>query len=124
MLSREKNRYFTKITHFFNTISSAPPTQNILFKYMSEHSNEDPTEFSPDSISEFDKLTLQMFSNKTHCKNISDEYTIPYVLYKQYFYIFLVGFTRVVAMELFLVVFSSFAFQILQLILLYIVLVP
>ena len=35
---------------------------------MSEHSHEEPTEFSPDSISEFDKLTLQMFSNKTHYK--------------------------------------------------------
>jgi hypothetical protein len=35
---------------------------------MSEHSHEEPTEFSQDSISEFDKLTLQMFSNKTHYK--------------------------------------------------------
>jgi hypothetical protein len=35
---------------------------------MSEHAHEEPTEFSPDSISEFDKLTLQMFSNKTHYK--------------------------------------------------------
>lgn len=37
---------------------------------MSEHSHEEShlPEFSPDSISEFDKLTLQMFSNKTHYK--------------------------------------------------------
>lgn len=35
---------------------------------MSEHSHEEPPEFSPDFISEFDKLTLQMFSNKTHYK--------------------------------------------------------
>lgn len=37
---------------------------------MSEHSHEQShlPEFSQDSISEFDKLTLQMFSNKTHYK--------------------------------------------------------
>jgi len=37
---------------------------------MSEHAHEEThlPEFSPDSISEFDKLTLQMFSNKTHYK--------------------------------------------------------
>lgn len=37
---------------------------------MSEHSHEEShtPEFSPDAISEFDKLTLQMFSNKTHYK--------------------------------------------------------
>ena len=37
---------------------------------MSEHTHEEThlPEFSPDSISEFDKLTLQMFSNKTHYK--------------------------------------------------------
>lgn len=35
---------------------------------MSEHNNEEPPEFSPDAISEFDKLTLEMFSNKTHYK--------------------------------------------------------
>jgi hypothetical protein len=37
---------------------------------MSEHSHEEShtPEFSQDSISDFDKLTLQMFSNKTHYK--------------------------------------------------------
>ena len=37
---------------------------------MSEHSDEEShrPEFSQDSISEFDKLTLQMFSNKNHYK--------------------------------------------------------
>jgi hypothetical protein len=37
---------------------------------MSEHAHEEShiPEFSQDSISEFDKLTLQMFSNKTHYK--------------------------------------------------------
>uniref|UniRef100_A0A6C0D5Z3 Uncharacterized protein n=1 Tax=viral metagenome TaxID=1070528 RepID=A0A6C0D5Z3_9ZZZZ len=37
---------------------------------MFEHSHEEShtPEFSQDSISEFDKLTLQMFSNKTHYK--------------------------------------------------------
>jgi hypothetical protein len=37
---------------------------------MSEHTHEEShiPEFSQDSISEFDKLTLQMFSNKTHYK--------------------------------------------------------
>ena len=35
---------------------------------MSEPEESHIPEFSQDSISEFDKLTLQMFSNKTHYK--------------------------------------------------------